>query len=438
MTFSMEPLTFSQLVTLTMPDLRHRPDLALEAIEVCGDLAPWLLRPEVYACAGLKWIRPEIPAKPGNCWVLQVVSLGDEGELAENSIFRPAVILPLIWRRGTEHDPRLSAGGMELADLIVGYKLGAEDWALHLDLEEVPEEFRKISMKSAHWQSAWAALYAGLDLAVNGFEPVSTVFASGAWLHGLLDVAGLKQKAAVVQEWCEGKKWTLYTSNQRKLPKMAGGSVRSLELNRDRKLALRCYLADLRQKPGKEDDALFDAYYLGLVDAKQKDAFYMDTLLPFLEEKHRRLQPEFAQYCGQTLVEWACNGKERIGLSVRLLQPRRVILLASEDYEQEKDVTERFLRKNFPKVEIVADVPNVDLQEDYRYPDVAQYLSRRLEAYVGEPMVLDVTISDNRKSLAMMDFRDRHLEAKHQLLYWSSRCDEAGNLLPTTFWAEFL
>ena len=164
----------------------------------------------------------------------------------------------------------------------------------------------------------------------------------------------------------------------------------------------------------------------------------MDTLLPFLEEKHRRLQPEFAQYCGQTLVEWACNGKERIGLSVRLLRPRRVVLLASEDYEQEKDVTERFLRKNFPKIEIVTDVPGVDLREDYRYPDVAQYLSRRLEAYVGEPMVLDVTISDNRKSLAMMDFRDKHLEAKHQLLYWSSRCDEAGNLLPTTFWAEFL
>ena len=327
---------------------------------------------------------------------------------------------------------------MELADLIVGYKLGADDWALHLDLEEVPEEFRKISMKSAHWQSAWAALYAGLDLAVNGFEPVNTVFASGAWLHGLHDVVGLKQKAAVVQEWCEGEKWTLYTSNQRKLPKMAGGTVRSLELNRDRKLALRCYLADLRQKPGKEDDTLFDAYYQGLVDAKQEDAFYMDTLLPFLEEKHRRLQPEFAQYCGQTLVEWACNGKERIGLSVRLLRPRRVVLLASEDYEQEKDVTERFLRKNFPKIEIVADVPGVDLQEDYRYPDVAQYLSQRLNAYVGEPMVLDVTISDNRKSLAMMDFRDRHLEAKHQLLYWSSRCDEAGNLLPTTFLAEFL
>lgn len=161
-----------------------------EAARIKQDLRPlgdFWLRPHVLAAAEdqTRAMYPDsapAPAAPaqrrsrtsrGGCWVLLASS--DPA----HPLLRDAFVLPLEWRRGGQHSPRLPRGLAEEAERILT-TVGIKGLSLHLqaELEETGGSLEGIAFR---YESAWAALAAGAIISDQGGENFGDVLVSSAW-----------------------------------------------------------------------------------------------------------------------------------------------------------------------------------------------------------------------------------------------------------------
>lgn len=130
--------------------------------------------------------RPTLPRVPGGCWVVCAVA----------GVFRhlrPAVVLPLVWRKGQPHSVHLPSALRASADEVAA-GVGQAGWGLHPAFDGPPladDLFRTFG-------SAWASLAGGLLAAAFGLVPKPGIWASAAWDRhaGVIEVAGLTEKMA--------------------------------------------------------------------------------------------------------------------------------------------------------------------------------------------------------------------------------------------------
>lgn len=185
---------------------------AEQACQELGHLAKWWLRREVLSlvrdpvlAAFAPRELPHLSNQLGSCWIIcQLTKRRSAG------LLRPAMLLPLRWQPHSSDSRTLPRQLRDLAEVArqqvaqMTY-LGPqrqESWSLHLDpalgngLELGDDLFESVD-------SGWAAVTAGLMIAVMGLHPRTDVFASVAWddRSGPERVEGLEDKVRVAREW---------------------------------------------------------------------------------------------------------------------------------------------------------------------------------------------------------------------------------------------
>ncbi len=180
-----------------------------------GSLAAWWLNPDVLklaACyvasnfpgplakAADQWRTPRLPQGCGDCWVILVNERPDRLPL-----LRPGRVLPLHWAKAAEHDARLPAGLLQVAEQVLD-QLRGEDvkgiWRLRVPTEDFLQS-HDLSALDGSYGSVWAPLAAGLLLAASQGKPDPAVWSSGAWLagKGTQPIDELEAKLAVAAEF---------------------------------------------------------------------------------------------------------------------------------------------------------------------------------------------------------------------------------------------
>jgi len=190
------------------------PPHAFEVAARLKNLAVWWLRPELLQQAaaharklGLEdvaqqWQRtPQLPTDRGACWITVVNRYPDQ-----LGLLRPAYALPLRWAKQQDHDARLPAGLLALADQVRGElkRLGEvnEAWGLLPSRDSLLSGLH-LSTLEGRWDSAFAPLAAGLLLATWEGRPDPNLWASGAWdsKQGIQAVEGLEAKLNLAQDY---------------------------------------------------------------------------------------------------------------------------------------------------------------------------------------------------------------------------------------------
>lgn len=282
---------------------------ASEAARIKQDLRPlgdlWL-RPDVLAAAAdhSRALYPENAASQtaveqrrsrksrGGCWVLLAAS--DPG----HPLLKDAFVLPLEWRRGGQHSPRLPQGLSDEAERILA-AVGIRGLSLHLQAE-VEATGGSLEGIAFRYESAWAALAAGAIIFDQGGENFGDVLVSAAWqpepaatltayTGHLARVNGIAAKVEAAA--AHGARLLfLPRSNEEEaragaaaLGAVAAGiSLKCVESTpgslRD---VLRTILAALESPPTKRDGWAFDhrSRYHRLLSADRAERYYLDELV---------------------------------------------------------------------------------------------------------------------------------------------------------------
>lgn len=385
---------------------------AVKLLRRYGNLASWLLKPEVFEKADMHWKKPKLPEKLGGCWVL--VRL----EVAENSVFRSGAIIPLEWRSGGDgHDPSLPEGLKKTADAVLK-KAKVSGWTLHLAVKRSSKVLRELAPKEEDWQSAWLPLYAGLKLAEKGLLPDPKVFATGAWEQGLQKVIGLKEKFSAVQEWdgtdffcpknCANEEFQKLDELLKKLD--AGKCLKKLETQLNIEEALGPYLAKLAKEPDKNADwKVFDSYYALPHAPKRRRDFYLAKISPRLVADQRKNNTELPieEFRGGHLAAWVSHGWEVILNDVQIFEPEKVyLLLAGTQFQKDADEISKRLNCSveIKKLDTPFGIQQArELNETLKFPNEKE--SR---------IIFDLTLGNVPMSLALYDFPD----IQPLFLYW--------------------
>jgi hypothetical protein len=338
------------------------PIQARRADEELGWLGRWWLKPEVLRLAatgrgypehGERWARhPDLPAGPGACWVIFASE-----QAATLPLLREAVLLPLRWERGLRHDARVPEAIRAEANRVLAAVLplvaSEVSWGLRFGVDNRDG----LDLSGLHFpaESAWAALAAGLLLALEEGTPHPGVWATGTWLApggiGRIDFLDRKLRLAVASgaeavflpesQTAEAEKIIKvmadeFQSNPARLaelrrcvpPRARMEGVPRLAIGRLRQgtsrphAALDEYLARLFQRPLLTDPpATRRAWYCSLWERGQQEAartWFVDALLN-----------EIAAECRQHLLEWCPDER-----------PSALVTIASDSWELMPQISE--------------------------------------------------------------------------------------------------
>ncbi|MDO4575250.1 MAG: hypothetical protein Q4D98_08555 [Planctomycetia bacterium] len=367
---------------------------AVQLLKSCRELAPWLLRKEVYAIADLPFHRPRIPNDIGCCWILLV-----QKNWEKESVLRPAMILPLEWKSNEkEHDKRLPDGLLALAQSI-SEQLNASHWTLHsAEGMKIPD---LSSMDIGQWSSAWVPLFSGLQLALLDLQPRPDVFATGAWDDNLKPIAGLREKIEVAREW-SGKHFFFPQADDAETSQTEQLFRKEMRLHKMRittklHLAVRDHLTCLAAAPKKRvyPDAAawerFDHYYRLLPTIQERRAFYQSHYMRPVMKKLLRENPQIKKWQNRTFVCWLSERIDLTELAVRLFHPSRMILFATEGMlEKERED----LLKNLQK-EGLCLIPEIFTSpKNLPIPDLRRLVLGTLQKTIRqeEPLLFDLTL----------------------------------------------
>jgi hypothetical protein len=386
------------------------------------NLAIWWLRPEVLQQAaahadqiGLKsaaerWRRtPQLPTDPGACWIAVINKYPNE-----LGLLRPAYALPLRWSRGCDHDARLPAGLLALADEVRGEleRLGevSEQWGL-LPGSDALLSGVNLSALEGQWDSAWAPLAVGLLLAAWEGQPNRTLWASGKWSRrqGVQRVQGLEAKLDLAQSFgatgffvpqTQVDALSTWAKQQACTVAIEPLDCRTLDLRE----ALGCYLERLKLPIGlgahlksKRAD-----HFSRIQDSQTALRFYRKHVLPDVVEGLRQRLPSDLVQGGKKLITIVSKGFDLVRLAVQVIRPTECLLLHDKELTEEAGKSKGMIEQEMPNCQLTA-----QLFEGGSREELVTAFGRAIEQFAPqerpENLVFDLTGGKKIMSLALYD-----------------------------------
>lgn len=414
----MSPEEFERFKTIRLTDTSRKTLVDLE-IDLQG-LAPFMLKPELYEKCGKTWNRQRLAVELGSCWVLATLDVEPE------SVFRSAMVLPLVWRKNRSESPLLPEGLLELARKVKQNLGGdAENWSLHPGVRGMPSIRNLMPYEKA--QSAWFALYAGLKLAMEGILPDPHVFATGRWENGVHPVAGVPAKIQAARD-CDAM--IVFVPEACKTEDLSADLVRYIKSAPEIETALAPYLGALAGEPLVSPDSsseekleIYDRFYarktLANLDEHAR-RFYMGKIAPELIkiiQKDLALQEPIAKYQGGILISWVSNAIELILNDAIIFKPEKILLLTSgSDF---LDQTKK-LRKMLSDPQNNCDIPVIPpLPADQTVEETQCWLREILEqngASSGK-RIFEITPGTALMSVLLCEFAD----PETLRIYWNKK-----------------
>jgi len=312
-----------------------------------GRSAPWILKREILEKAleeGIRsgltsdqtraWQLPSLPTGLGACWVAAVRKTDQYAAL------RPAVVLPLRWRKGgPPANAELPKNLREVADkvvealLISGDIASGDGWGLH-PAEDGLFAGAAADFLKGDYRSAWVPLAAGLLLAAGEGSPRPEVWATGAWSAeaGILAVGGIEAKLRLAAEFGAAhfflpQKQTAQAEHVvQTFP--AKLQIESLaEAKSSPRQAMRRYLSVLGVRAGRYDPPEDRARsYLRIDDPEERRRYYIECLAEDIADALRhQAGPE--QLICKRLVTIASDSPELAYLTHLIFRPRSSVIL---------------------------------------------------------------------------------------------------------------
>lgn len=333
---------------------RLHPRQAAEVAWLLRGLARWWLRPEVLRIAATApesapfasdWTTlPRLLAGPGDCWTL--FALQDSALPA----LRPALVLPLRWRRDQPTSPFLPPSLRDVADQVLGvlrddgknHGLNLNTtWGLHPASWNDNHPLDLSRLDGITSRSAWASLAGGLILAAStdgDARPDPSVWATGCWDldRGIQPVDLLPAKLALAREW-DARTLFVPASQVEQARAELGDTPMTVEALREGTPSAWEALADYRNRldapPGPTDS--FDRrrrYYLRQPGEKV-EGFYRTHLLPDLIRFYRaQVEARWPDRRVSHLVTLISDGApELVPIAVGAFRPHHVWLLHTSD-----------------------------------------------------------------------------------------------------------
>ncbi len=394
-----------------------------------GPLAPWWLRAEVLEKARSHAFQlhgdteenrkrfscwepvRQVPQESGCCWLLLVNRCPEE-----LGLLRSAFVLPVRWVKGQSHHRHLPGGLRRLADNVLDQLRKEKEldqtirWGLWPAWDRWLEQV-DLSGLEWEWESAWAALAAGVLLAYWEGSPDPTVWATGAYQpdRGISRVEGVGQKALAA--WQMGARVLFVPPGQDEEVKqffsargispeleVASLSAGAIELRK----CLESYLARLEVPPAQDaSQALRRGYFLRIPDDAKARQYYASHILP--EVRTRWAQQLNLSCLGIThLITIVSKGFDLVALAVGVVQPERCCLLFNRDLEAKA----RALPQHLKEMGFTCSFESVCFTGNTRKDMVEEFQKAIQQFQDGLPpqrVVVDLTPGQRMMNLALYD-----------------------------------
>jgi len=399
---------------------RPRARLIVDAL---GPLATRWASDEALRLAGLQPMRPVLKdnAKPGEFGMLVAV----RGGRTRFPALLPAFVLPLEWRRGTGHSPRLPLSLHAEADRVLqvfadAYSSGLKGhWGLHLAVPDGDDfDMSGIELDAP---SGFAAMLAAVDQACLGVAGVGTVLASVACEAGAIapvECVGAKLDAAVTA--CAN---TVFLSDANRdegaaWERAAGrdGFVSYLSPSAALTASLAPYMRAVRAAPAAEAPIAEHRDYVesslsGEHQGGARRDYYLETLAERLAADHVARFPSGPQPGQRCRLMGVVSPRQTptLGFLAHVFAPEAVLLI----YEQEQAAADVAALRQY-----LVDVAGISVVEEWS-ADLAgapldtmrNALDSRLQAFCrddhgnvdGSQLVCDLTAGLKRLSFALLD-----------------------------------
>jgi hypothetical protein len=278
----------------------------------------------------------------GGCWVVLAASEPD------HPLLRDAFLLPLEWRRGEQHSPKLPRGLADEASRVLAM-LGIAGVSLHLQ-PSLEAAGGSLSQLALGYESAWAALAAGAVIFDSGGENYGDVLVSAAWqadgetpeLAGRGHLAAVSGVVAKIKAAAAGGARLLFLPGANEVAAqkaLSGGGVSgasSVELRFlhsavvEPREALQPVLDELKSPPTRSGGWDFDArvaYHLS-IPLERAEQYYVDELIDDVVDRMRPTMQSDHRLAGiQRVVLVASESRAGASLLVKLFDARDVLIL---------------------------------------------------------------------------------------------------------------
>jgi hypothetical protein len=317
---------------------------ALALIDSLGGLARWWLRdvvrqraeaevPGAYPPACWQF---RLPTQPGSCWIIYAQEQDDTFPL-----LRPAFLLPLRWVAGQPHSRQLPVDLRCLA-ARAAETLEQKGWGLQLSSQDGIDQL-DLSQVDFPPDSGWAAVAAGLLLAVEGGRPSPDVWATGQWHDqgGIVEVGKPEAKLALALELGVREFFVPERQVAELESKLHGRSclIRPLGFGRHApRSALADYLLHLDHPPDRLADlSIRSDYFLRQPNDRKPGSYYWNNLLPDIIESLSRQRTALPGCSPSHLVTIVSQSVEVSVMSARATGVRQCLLLFTGDFAKQKD-----------------------------------------------------------------------------------------------------
>ena len=339
------------------------PAHALRLVQDFGSAALWMLKPDVIRTALEDPCFPSedrqgaegfisLPCQPANAgaanpiFVVRPDELGVTQEALRQSALREAFFLPLVWQSGAVDDGELPAQLIDLARQV-RHDLGMDGsaWGLRGNAS-VGLDRADLSHLNLSCSSAWGALASALRLADECGRPQAHVAVSAAWApgKGIQDVESVVEKCQVAAEF--GCTVFFASPAQAERLRVAGAQPEGIELRllqvdqTEPGPALGELLHELEAIPRRADGAdiaVRKRYANGAWgrDREGREKYILHEITDDLADEIRSQPPtaralHTLEAIDRQVVVASSSSATR--LSVRLLKPKRVLVLYTDQY----------------------------------------------------------------------------------------------------------
>lgn len=402
-------------------------------IDALGPLAARWAGDDALRLAGLRPVRPMLQesVKPGEFGMLVAVREG----VVRFPVLRPAFVLPLEWRRNTEHSPRLPASLHTEAARVL--KMYAETycrdvggrWGLHLSMPECDDfDMSGIDIDAP---SGFAAMLAAVDQARLGVAGLGTVLASVACQGGA--VAPVECVAAKLDAAFEAGAKTVFLCDANRdsgeeWERLSGrtGFVSYLSPSDVIGVSLAPYMRAARAAPAADAPiAEHRAYVEGSLSGEQQGEarrdYYLARLAKRLAMDHVSRFPSGPGPGQRRCLVGVVSPRQMptLGFLAHVFAPETVLLI----YEQQQAAADvAALRHHLVDVVGISDVEewSADLA-GAPLGVMRKALRERIEAFChehrgaayGSQLVCDLTAGLKRLSFALLDLAPPHAMCVH-------------------------
>ncbi len=334
------------------------------------NLAIWWLRPEVLHLAAehartlelvpiaQRWeASPQLPTDRGACWIALVNKYPNE-----LGLLRESYALPLRWRQESEHDRRLPAGLLDLADQVRTHIEGIGEvsgtWTLHAASDSLLEGLDLCDLEG-QWDSAWVSLAVGLLLAAWEGTPDPTIWASAAWdsRQGIKNVDGLEAKLVLASElgakvFCVPEQQadnlrSVANENGVEIVPLPNGVTDFFQVSIE-------YLERLDQPigPGPHLKQKRAEYFTRIQDNNIALRFYRRYVLPDVAEDLRRQLPRDLDLRHKKLIMIVSKSFDLIKLAILLIEPSQCLVLYNRELEGGVHDIKQMILQESPECEV--------------------------------------------------------------------------------------